>query len=325
MRSFGLLLLLASLQTSHAASLQPVNATITNPTNVGFYIYVPDRLQARPAVLVNPHWCHGSARATFEGTRFARLADAHGFLVIYPQAPRRAGDDACWDVSSRETLAHDAGGDSLGIVNMVRWAVGRYSADAGRIFVAGVSSGAMMTSTLLAAYPDVFAAGSAWAGVPFGCFAAPGTAAYGRWSDDCAAGRVARPGPEWAALARAAYPGYDGWRPKVQIFHGTRDEVLDYRLFGEEVKLWTSLFGFPAEPARTVRDSPLPGWTRSVYGPEGWFEATSAANVSHNIPVQEAVIMEWLDLACTGESCFRWGKGGPGNPSRSSQGQSNRA
>jgi len=202
---------------------------------------------------------------------------------------------------------------------MVRWALQRYNADAGRVFVAGVSSGAMMTSTLLAAYPDVFAAGSAWSGVPFSCFAAPASAAPGgaiaRWSDECATAKVARTGAEWAGRVRAAYPGYQGWRPKVQIFHGTKDEVLDYRLFGEEVKLWTSLFGFPAEPSRTVRDSPLPGWLRGQYGPDGWLEATSAVNVTHNIPVQDAVIMEWLDLACTGADCFRWGKGGAGNSS----------
>jgi len=100
---------------SLAASLQPIlNTTFANPTNVGFYLYVPDRLQARPPVLVNPHWCHGSAQATFSGTRFARLADTHGFLVIYPDSPHT--DDKCWDVSSPETLTHAAGGDSLGIV-----------------------------------------------------------------------------------------------------------------------------------------------------------------------------------------------------------------
>ena len=54
---------------------------------------------------------------------------------------------------------------------MVRYVQQRYTTDTSRVFVTGVSSGAMMTQVLLATYPDVFAAGSAFAGVPATCFA----------------------------------------------------------------------------------------------------------------------------------------------------------
>ena len=45
----------------------------------------------------------------------------------------------------------------------------------------------MMTNVLLGSYPDVFAAGSAWAGVAFGCFAGNG---YDVWSNECATGQI---------------------------------------------------------------------------------------------------------------------------------------
>lgn len=96
----------------------------------------------------------------------------------------------------------------------------------------------------------------------------------------------------WAALADAAYhPGYgDGWRPKVQIFHGTEDEVVDYANYGEAVKQWTAVLGLGAEPVNTTLDTPVAGWIKSVYGEEsGWFEAYSAAGVTHNIQNQEAL------------------------------------
>jgi acetylxylan esterase len=305
---FSLLLLALPTLTS-AAVLQQITANITNPTKVGFFLYVPDTLPPNPPILVNPHWCHGSAQATFQGTQFARLADAHGFLVIYPDSPNAA--DKCWDVSSAQTLRHGGGGDSLGIVSMVEWALARHGADRGRVFVAGVSSGAMMTSTLLGAYPDVFAAGSAWAGVPFGCFApAANDGVHGAWSDDCAKGRVAKAAAEWAAGVRAAFPGYEGWRPRVQIAHGTKDDVLDYKNFEEEVKLWTALLGLGDKVDTTVRDAPLKGWTKAVYG-GGWFEAMTANGVTHDIPVNSTAVVEWFDLPCKGEGCFRWGKGGP--------------
>ncbi|OAA66789.1 Esterase, PHB depolymerase [Niveomyces insectorum RCEF 264] len=300
-----------------AASLQKVTDKLANnPTNVGFYIYVPDQLPAKPPIVVNPHACHGSAQTAFTGSQFAALSSKHGYIVIYPDAPHPA--DHCWDVSSRQTLTHNGGGDSLGIVAMVNWTLAKYGADAGRVFATGVSSGAMMTSTLLGTYPDVFAAGSAFSGVPFGCFAAPAAAqntsqAFDYWNDSCAKGKTQHAGADWAALVRDAFPGYDGWRPKVQIFHGTADETLDYTDFKEEVKQWNAVFGFDAAPTTTTPNTPLPGWTKTVYGAaaDDWFEAYSAAGVPHNIPIEEAVTLAWFDLACTGSGCFKWGQGGP--------------
>lgn len=69
----------------------------------------------------------------------------------------------------------------------------------------GTSSGAMMTNVLMGAYPDLFAAGSAWAGVPFGCYSDVGGTA--NWSGMCATGMIRHTGAEWKAIVEAAYPG----------------------------------------------------------------------------------------------------------------------
>ncbi|KAI1329682.1 Alpha/Beta hydrolase protein [Xylariaceae sp. FL0255] len=292
------------LQGASSASLQQVTEDFgPNPRNSSFFIYVPDKLAPKPPVLLFPHWCHGSALDAFEGETYPALADQYGFIVIYPNSSNTV--DMCWDVSSPETLTHEGGGDSLGLVSMVRWALKKYNGDRDRVFVSGVSSGAMMTTTLLGAYPDVFAAGSAWAGVPFGCFAADG---YDVWSDGCAAGNITHSGATWASLVHAAYPGYRGWRPKHQILHGTIDETLNYTVFGQEIKQWTSVFGYSEKPTHTILNTPLTNWTRTVYGDNDWFEAYSAWNITHNIPYQIDVAMAWFDLACTTGDCFHWGQ-----------------
>jgi acetylxylan esterase len=311
-----------------AASLQKITADFPNPTNVGFYLYVPDHLAASPPVLVSPHWCHGDALAVYSGSSFASLADRYGFLVIYPDSPNTA--DKCWDVSSAGTLSHfgckgcSASGDSIGIVNMVQWTLQRYGGDAGRVFVTGVSSGAMMTNVLLGAYPDVFAAGTAFAGVPFGCFRAPDGVTRDYWNSDCAEGKVTHTVAEYKAILQAAYPGYTGWRPKVQVFHGTADEVLNYSNLAEEVKSWAAVLGLDGTTATSVTaNTPFPNWTKYVYGKDDWLEAYSALNVTHNIGNHEDVAMDWFDLRCTTGNCFRWGQGGPlGNSLKSSTGAS---
>ncbi|KAH8193759.1 hypothetical protein TruAng_012076 [Truncatella angustata] len=301
----GLMSLLALAPVGQAANFTLVTEDFgPNPRGVGFYIYVPDQLAASPPVLVNPHWCHGAANDTYIYSQYANLADQHGFIVIYPDSPNL--EDKCWDVSSNETLTHDGGGDSLGIVSMVRGlpSAGQFE---GSQMLTGLE--AMMTNVLLGAYPDVFAAGSAWAGVPFGCFAGDG---YDVWSNACATGEITHTPAEWASIVHAAYPGYNGWRPKFQLFHGTVDQVLNFTNFGEAIKEWTAVFGLSERPTGVTSDWPKTDWTRYTYGND-WFEATSALNVTHDIGTNETVVMDWFDLGCTTGDCFKWGRGGPSN------------
>lgn len=100
----------------------------------------------------------------------------------------------CWDVHTTATLTHNGGGDSLGIVSMVRYAISNYGVDSSRVFATGTSSGAMMTNVLCGAYPDVFKACSAFSGVPFGCFAGSTL-----WNSQCAQGQLIKTGQQWVS------------------------------------------------------------------------------------------------------------------------------
>jgi acetylxylan esterase len=68
------------LPTASAAANQLVQVKNfgLNPTNISFYIYVPTKLQTKPPILVNPHWCHGNVQAAFTGTQLSTLADTYG-------------------------------------------------------------------------------------------------------------------------------------------------------------------------------------------------------------------------------------------------------
>ena len=116
---------------------------------------------------------------------------------------RPPGSGNCFDVSSPGALRHDGNSDPAGIVSMVV-VVQHRNGDASRVFVTGASSGAMMTNVLLGDYPDVFQAGAAFAGVPFGCFATTdGRAGTAR----APTASIIRTPQQWGDLVRAAYPG----------------------------------------------------------------------------------------------------------------------
>jgi poly(hydroxyalkanoate) depolymerase family esterase len=278
---------------SAVATLTQVTDFGYNPTSASMYEYVPTSVRAHPAILVAAHWCTGSGPDMYNGTEFASFADQYGFIVIYPSANR---DGKCWDVASDGALTHNGNSDPAAIRSMVKWAVRHHGADANRVYVTGISSGAMLTNVLLGDYPDVFKAGAAFMGVPFYCFY---TGTVGGWNNDCSTGNITKTPQEWGDLVRAAYPGYTGPRPRMQLWHGTLDEALNYHNLGEEIKQWTNVLGVSQKPRFT--DQPAANWTRTRYGATGPMapvEANSFEGVGHWLPQagQTRLALEFLGL-----------------------------
>ncbi|NEA49024.1 PHB depolymerase family esterase [Streptomyces sp. SID10815] len=298
----GVVPLLAALTlaapAARAAALTEVTGFGANPSDLRMYVYRPDSAPAHPAVVVAVHYCTGSGPAFYSGTEFAALADRYGFLVVYPSATREGG---CFDVSSPQALRRGGGSDPVGILSMVTSAEQHYGADPDRVYVTGASSGAMMTNVLLGDYPDVFKAGAAFMGVPFGCFA---TTDGSSWNSACANGALTKAPRQWGDLVRAAYPGYSGPRPRMQLWHGTEDTTLRYPNLGEEIKQWTDVLGVSGTPAAT--DHPQSTWTRTRYGGTGDrapVEAVSVQGAGHTLPATgmaaRAVAFFGLDSATT--------------------------
>jgi poly(hydroxyalkanoate) depolymerase family esterase len=147
----------------------------------------------------------------------------------------------------------------MSIHQMVETAVEHLGADPKRVFVAGLSAGGAMTAALLAAYPDVFAAGAVVAGLPVGA-AKSTTEALARMAE---AG-PARSREAWALEARGAAPaGYGGPWPRVSIWHGAADDVVDpgnARLLADQ---WSALHDLDSGTAATMAS----GKRRTIWGP----------------------------------------------------------
>ncbi|MEV4847494.1 PHB depolymerase family esterase [Micromonospora matsumotoense] len=292
---------LVTAQPATAATLTRVTGFGNNPTNLNMYMYAPSNLAARPALLLLVHYCGGSASGIFNGNGrdYVTAADRYGYLVVVPEATRSGN---CFDVSTPAALTRNGGGDSTGIMSMVAYARQRYAVDPARIVVSGFSSGAMMTNVLAAQYPDVFAAASAFSGVPAGCFA---TTDGSLWNSRCSGGNVIKTAQQWGDQARAMYPGYTGRYPRMQLWHGATDTTLAYPNYGEEIKQWTNLHGLSTTP--TFTDRPQSAWTRTRYGgtgPQAPVEGISIAGVGHQLPMagQLAYAITFLGLDGTAPS-----------------------
>jgi acetylxylan esterase len=252
--AFGLLL--AVTRRADAASLQPVSGWGASgvPSYISMYIYVPDKLATNPPLLVISHFCVGSASAVFgqaQGGGIVTAADKYGFIMIVPQTTNAASSANCWDVGSKASLTHDGGGDTQAVAQMVKYTITKYSANANRVYATGDSSGGMMTQALLAVYPDLFKAGSSFAGVAAGCWSA-GWSAASNWGGTCANGADIQTAQQWGDLVRGMYPSYTGHRPRVQLFHGDADAIIKFPNFGEAIKEWTNVLALPTAPTSTA-------------------------------------------------------------------------
>ncbi|KAF7312927.1 Acetyl xylan esterase [Mycena kentingensis (nom. inval.)] len=290
-----LLPLFALLHFTNAltSTLQQVTSFGSNPTNVGMYVYRPANLTAasKPALIVAIHYCTGTGPAYFQNTEYAALADQFGFIVIYPSSP---WSGTCWDVSSRATLTHNGGGDSNAIANMVAFAIANYGVDAMRVFVTGTSSGAMMTNVMCATYPNLFKAATVYSGVAAGCFFS-NTGGVDAWNQTCSDGQVSATQSQWAAIAHAMFPGYTGAYPAIQEYHGTADTALFPENLGEEIKQWAGVQGYDAAtPAAVLQNTPLSGYTKSVYGPK--LQGILAQGVGHTVPVLANEDLLWFGI-----------------------------
>jgi len=124
--------------------------------------------------------------------------------------------------------------------------------------VTGLSAGGAMTSVMLAAYPEVFAAGAIIAGLPFGC------------ADNLAEalGAMSAPGGARAKTlgdaVRRASPHRGPW-PRVSVWHGSADRLVVPGNGGAIVRQWCDVHGLPADPSRVeqVDSYPRRAWADS--------------------------------------------------------------
>ena len=234
---------------ANAAQLQPVTGFGTNPGNLTMHRYVPDNLPTgRPAVLIL-HGCGQSSTEYFTHAGWQSFADTVGFTVI--AAGQQTANNASRCFNWFETGDTSRGqGEALSLKQMVDRVLADQSADAGRVFVSGLSAGGAMAGSLLAAYPDVFAAGAVIAGIPHRC-----ASSMIEGFSCMTPGKTQTPAA-WGNAVRATFPGYSGPRPRVSVWHGGQDYVVATANMTESVKQWTNVHGTDQTPDATTT---LPG------------------------------------------------------------------
>ncbi|MEU7838259.1 MULTISPECIES: PHB depolymerase family esterase [unclassified Nonomuraea] len=289
-----ILAVLAVARPSRAASLTKVTGFGSNPGALNMWVYRPDGLPAGSPAVVALHGCTQSADAYYTNSGWRKFADLYGFALIFPEATTPPSNCFQW---FQEGDIGRGQGEALSIAQMVSYATSTYQLDPGRISITGLSAGGAMTAVMVAAYPELFDAASIVAGLPYRCSPPASTST-------CMNGPVTKTPKDWGALVRGAYPGYTGPRPRVSIWHGQADYVVN-KANGVELRdQFTDVLGLSQTPASTTS---LPGGTTmETYG-GGEVRFYRIAGMGHGTPVDPGGAAEqcgtagayFLDTICS--------------------------
>jgi poly(hydroxyalkanoate) depolymerase family esterase len=280
----------------------------SNPGALRARAFVPDTLADGAALVVVLHGCTQTAAGYDTGAGWSKLAERHGFALLFPEQRRENNPNLCFNWFSPEDCRRGSG-EALSIRQMIAEMVDSHGIDPARIYVTGLSAGGAMASVMLATYPEVFAGGAIIAGLPFGC-ASTVPQALDRMRGHGVPGEA-----ELASLVRRASDHRGPW-PTISIWHGSGDRTVDPANAGAIIAQWRSLHAVDAGPDRleTVDGYPRRVW-RNGQGREV-IEEYSITGMGHGTPLaslgedgcgKSGAYMLEASISSTRHICRFWG------------------
>ena len=248
-----------------------------NPGALRMLSYAPGGLPAGSPLVVVLHGCTQTAEGYANAGGWLDLADRCGFAVLAPEQVGKNNPNRCFNWFAPQDVRRGQG-EAASIRAMIAAAVRLYSLDADRVFVTGLSAGGAMTMAMLAAYPEVFAAGAVIAGLPYGA------------ADNVSQAMMAMQG-HYAATDTALGEALRGAArqpartPRLSIWHGDADGVVRPSNAEAIASQWAVAHGLAAEPAevRTVPGRRHDVW-RSAEG-EVVMELHRLDGLAHGVPL----------------------------------------
>ncbi|NMP31812.1 PHB depolymerase family esterase [Thalassotalea sp. M1531] len=268
----GLALSLAlCLPLATNASFYQLDSFGDNPGELTASYFKPE--QSKPSLLVMLHGCGQNGKTLATDTGLIGLSTQYNFTVLIPQQSKSNNITACFNWFSEKDNAMGVG-ETLSLKNMINALIKQHGFK--DIYIAGLSAGGAMTSSMLLNYPELFEAGAVIAGVPY----------------PCANGLIKAiscmkngPSSQTDLIQGAnAVINQKTKLPRLTIWTGANDNIVNPKNSSALAKQWQHLTQITAQPEVTAKN----GVTK-----QQWFgkdkqralELVTIANVGHGIMV----------------------------------------
>jgi poly(hydroxyalkanoate) depolymerase family esterase len=240
-------LLCTVFTTKSQTGLTEITQFGNNPGNLLFFIHKPAIKKNKMPLVVALHGCNQDVATIAKQSGWNKLADENGFIVIYPQQRFFNNPSSCFNWFNEKDISRNSG-ESGSIKQMIDYMCDSFSIDKSKIFAYGLSAGAVMTSALLADYPEVFNSGAILAGGPFFTNSNPLSAMSGMVQPK------KRSSKEWGEMVIKQNPAYSGKFPRVIIVHGKKDIVVDPENSYQLIKQWAYVLKTDTVPTKISKD-----------------------------------------------------------------------
>ncbi|ART80651.1 extracellular catalytic domain type 1 short-chain-length polyhydroxyalkanoate depolymerase [Oceanisphaera avium] len=213
---------LSGLKVKQPSPALPEGATFNNATFANaagsrdYKLYVPSSYQGQALPLVVMlHGCTQNPDDFAAGTGMNLLAEKTPCLVLYPAQRGSANHSRCWNWFKPSDQRRDAGEPAI-IADMTRQIIKEYRLDKQRVYVAGLSAGGAMATTLAQLYPELYAAVGVHSGLPYGV------------AQDMPSALAAMQGSAspLAGLNQSRSRAVNGEKIPAIIFHGDQDSTV---------------------------------------------------------------------------------------------------
>lgn len=125
-----------------------------------YFVHIPPQKQSSYALVINLHGGGSHGRGEEEFSDMDKTADKYGFYVVYPNGTGKLHDRMLtWNAGNCCGYAQEHHIDDVGFIsNLLDAVINHYPIDPARVYVTGMSNGAMMSYYLAENLPDRIAA-----------------------------------------------------------------------------------------------------------------------------------------------------------------------
>ncbi len=243
-----------------------------NPGALRMLTYRPAGGGSGMPLVVTLHGCAQRAETFTRQAGWLALADRYGFVVVAAEQSTANNPNRCFNWFEADDSRRGQG-EAASIAAMVAHAVRKEAVDPQRVFVTGLSAGAAMATAMLAAYPELFAAGAVVAGLPYGV--AQGVTGAMR----AMLGGGGHTPAQLGDFVRGATPKQLP-PPRIAIWHGDADYTVRPQNASDVASQWVDAHGLSQEAG--VSEA-LSNRTRTVWRQPNSDRALIELNLVHGL------------------------------------------
>jgi poly(hydroxyalkanoate) depolymerase family esterase len=257
-----------------------------------YRLYVPSAYEdQRVPLIVMLHGCRQDAEDFAAGTRMNVLADRETFFVLYPEQGSAAHPLNCWNWFEPPDQERDKGEPSI-IAGITEKVIAEHNIDADRVYVAGMSAGGAMTTIMVAAYPDLYAAIGVHSGLE-----------YKAADDSVTALKVQKTGgPDPNQQGHNAFLSA---RPETRVlptivFHGEKDAVVNVVNGHQTLSQWAQTNDYADDGSENDSITDEPAEVLQEQTPEGYHYLRYAYENSEGYVIMEKWVIQELGHGWSG-------------------------